>query len=228
MSRTIAIHQPEYFPWLGFLDKARRVDTFVLLDSVQFDRSSLQHRAKVLGPQGLVWLTIPYVHKHPQRIDELTFADPRWATKHWKTLQACYGKRPNAKRVLAAIEPYFTTNHGRVVDATIASCTLLFEAFGVATKVVRSSELDVAGDKAELVLSICRALGATRYLSGRTGASYLEEANFGASGVEVEVQRFEAKPYPRRDVGDAELRGLSALDAWLELGDDACRYFEGV
>ena len=48
--KTIAIHQPEYFPWLGFLDKSRQVDAFVLLDNVQFDRSSLQHRAKVLGP----------------------------------------------------------------------------------------------------------------------------------------------------------------------------------
>jgi hypothetical protein len=228
MTKTVAIHQPEYFPWLGLLDKARRSDVFVVLDSVQFDRSSLQHRAKVLGPQGVVWLTIPFVHRHPQRIDELEFADPRWATKHSKTLQACYGKRPRARAVLERLEPYFATPHARVVDATLASTELLFEAFGITTPVVRASALDVQGDKAELVLSICTALGATRYLSGRTGAAYLAEAPFGAHGIEIEVQRFEPLPYPRRPFEGDELRGLSALDAWLELGDDARTYFAGV
>lgn len=225
MSRTIAIHQPEYFPWLGFLDKARQVDAFVLLDSVQFDRSSLQHRAKVLGPQGVVWLTIPYVHRFPQRIDELEFADPRWSAKHLKTLQACYGKRPGFKQVAPALERFFGATYPRVCDATIASCALMLEAFGISTPVLRSSQLAATGDKADLVLAICRELGATRYLSGRTGASYLEEADFGSSGVEVVVQRFEAKPYPRREVAGEELRGLSALDAWLELGDGARTYF---
>src|SRR5688572_16072809 len=90
----VAIHQPEYFPWLGFLDKARRADVLVFLDSVQFDRSSLQHRAKVAGANGVFWLTIPFIHRHPQRIDELAFADPRWAVKHWKSLQAAYRRAP--------------------------------------------------------------------------------------------------------------------------------------
>src|SRR5258706_9633812 len=87
---TVAIHQPEYFPWLGFLDKAHRADAFVLLDSVQFDRAYLQHRAKVIGANGVQYLTIPFVHRFPQRIDEVAPANDRWRVKHWKTLSACY------------------------------------------------------------------------------------------------------------------------------------------
>ena len=155
----VAIHQPEYFPWLGYLDKARRADVFVLLDDVQFDRSSQQHRARVAGANGPVWLTIPFQHKFPQRIDEVAAADDRWRAKHWKTLQACYGRAAGWKDAAPRLEAFFSRPHPRVVDAALGSVALLFEAFGVGTRVVRSSELGIGGQKAELVLDICRALG---------------------------------------------------------------------
>ncbi len=219
----IAIHQPEYFPWLGFVDKARRVDALVLLDHVQFDRSSLQHRAKVAGPNGLVWLTIPFVHRFPQRIDEVAFSDDRWRVKHWKTLQACYGRAPGWAAAASALEPFFGRTHARLVDATIDSVELVLAAFGAAPRLLRSSTLAVAGDKADLVLDCCRALGATAYVSGRTGAAYLEPARdrFAAAGVAIEVQSFAVPDYPRARPLPDDARGLSALDAWCQLGDRA-------
>ena len=34
----VAIHQPQYLPWLGYLDKIDRADLFVVLDCVQFTK----------------------------------------------------------------------------------------------------------------------------------------------------------------------------------------------
>lgn len=217
----IAIHQPEYFPWLGFIDKARRADVLVLLDDVQFDRSSLQHRARVAGPNGLVWLTIPFVHRFPQRIDEVAFSDDRWKIKHLKTLQACYGRAPGWSAAAHALEGFFGGAHARLVDAAVASVELLLHAFGAAPRLVRASTLGVPGEKADLVLGICRALGATRYLSGRSGASYLDAAAFTLAGVAIDVQSFAVPTYPRARPLPDDARGLSALDAWLALGRDA-------
>jgi hypothetical protein len=213
----VAIHQPEYFPWLGFLDKARRADVLVLLDNVQFDRSSLQHRAKVAGANGVFWLTIPFIHRHPQRIDELSFADDRWAPRHWKSLQSAYGRAPGWRGAAAALEAFFGRAWTRVVDATCASIDLLFDAFSARpARVVRASELAIPGEKGELVLAICRSLGATVYLSGRTGATYLDRAAFAAAGIDIQVQSFTPPEIPRpHPLAPEEQRGLSALDAWL-------------
>ncbi len=218
----VAIHQPEYFPWLGYLDKVRRVDVFVLLDDVQFDRSSLQQRARIAGANGPVLLTIPFVHRFPQRIDEVAVADDRWRSKHWKSLQACYGRAAGWASAAARLEAFFAETSPRLVDVTVGSVRLLLEAFGVTTRVVRSSELGVAATKGDLVLETCRVLGATRYLSGRTGASYLDAAAFDRAGIAIEVQTFTMPPYAqRRPLAPEDARGLSALDAWLDVGDGA-------
>jgi hypothetical protein len=218
----VAIHQPEYFPWLGYLAKAQRADVFVLLDDVQFDRSSLQHRARVAGANGPIWLTIPFVHKFPQSIDGVMLADDRWRVKHWKTLQACYGRAPGWKAAAPRLEAFFAEPASRLVEVSTRSVQMLLEHFGVATRVVRSSELGVSGEKAELVLAICRALGATCYLSGRTGATYLDHEVFAGAGVAIEVQSFTMPAYPRqRDLGEDGLKGLSAIDAWLNVGAEA-------
>ncbi len=222
----IAIHQPEYFPWLGFIDKARRVDALVMLDSVQFDRASLQHRAKVIGANGVVWLTIPFVHRFPQRIDAVEIAEPRFALKQWKTLQACYGRAAGWRSAAPKLEALLgaSSKSTLMTDVTIPSVRLLLEAFGVATRVVRASELRSEGDKGELVLNLCRELGATSYLSGRSGANYLDAKAFAAAGIELEIQAFTVPTYPRlRDVTAGEQRGISALDAWLNLGDESAR-----
>jgi hypothetical protein len=219
---AVAIHQPEYFPWLGFFDKARRADVLVLLDHVQFDRSSLQHRARLAGANGLVWLTIPFVHKFPQRIDEVVFADDRWRAKHEKTVQACYGRAPGFAAAAPALAAFFAQRHDKLVDATIASVELLLDAFAVRPpRVVRSSTLGVSGEKADLVLDVCRRLEATRYLSGRSGATYLDRQVLAAAGVELDVQSYTPPSYPRARPLPDEARGLSALDAWLCVGQDA-------
>ena len=225
---TVAIHQPEYFPWLGFLAKARRADVFVLLDEVQFDRSSLQHRARVAGAGGLTWMTIPFVHRFPQLLSQVEVADTRFPTKHWKTLVSCYGRAAGWASAAPALEQFFACLPARLLDASIPSVELLLAAFGVTTRVVRGSALGARGDKAALVLAICRELGATRYVSGRTGATYLDPAEFRAAGIEIVVQSFVPPAYPRTRPLPEDAPGLSALDAWLHLGAEAPRLLEGT
>ncbi|MFL6564043.1 MAG: WbqC family protein, partial [Burkholderiales bacterium] len=57
----IAIHQPHFLPWLGYLHRMAQVDAFVLLDHVQFERRNYQNRADILLEDEALWLTVPVV-----------------------------------------------------------------------------------------------------------------------------------------------------------------------
>ena len=221
------IHQPEYFPWLGFIDKARRADVLVFLDHVQFDRSSMQNRTRIIGANGPFWLTIPFVHKFPQRIDEVTIADQRYRKKHWKSIEGAYRRAAGFADLRDRVQAIYQTDSNRLVDIALASVDALLDGFAAKPpKVLRSSELQVSETKGELVLEICRAVGATQYLAGRTGATYLDNARFESEGVEVLVQNYTMSNYPRSTPLEDEWKvGLSALDAWAHLGDKAPKLF---
>jgi hypothetical protein len=55
----VAIHQPQFMPWLGYFDKMDQPDYFVLLDNVQYKKNEWQNRNRIKSPQGPQWLTVP-------------------------------------------------------------------------------------------------------------------------------------------------------------------------
>ena len=52
-----AIHQPSYFPWLGWMDKINKCDQFILMDEVQLSDRAYQHRNLFLTNTGQ-----PFMH----------------------------------------------------------------------------------------------------------------------------------------------------------------------
>ena|ERR1700733_7136326 len=56
---TVAIHQPNYIPWLGYFFKIAHADKFVFLDMVVYPGGSLVNRNSIKTAHGPAWLTIP-------------------------------------------------------------------------------------------------------------------------------------------------------------------------
>ena len=205
----VAIHQPHYLPWLGYLEKMAAADLFIVLDHVQFERGNYQNRTQVRINGAAHWLTEPVVQRsQKERIDEkLIDTRQEWETTHYETLRRAYGS--------AAITPLraiYETPWERLVDLNDAMLQFLRGAFCIDTPLVRGSELGVGGAKSELVLNLCKAVGADALLVGLGGSRhYLDRAAFAAAGVELVFQQFNHPVYPQRGNG-AFIPGLSAVD----------------
>ena len=71
--------------------------------------------------------------------------------------------------------------------------------------------MGVPGAKSELVLNLCRATGATTYLSGKLGRDYLDEGTFAAAGIAVSYQDYAHPEYAQVQPGFEPFMGVLDL-----------------
>ncbi len=197
----VAAHQPQYLPWLGYFDKMDRADCFVLLDDVQFKKNEWQNRNRIKTAAGWQWLTVPVLHRFPQRIAEVRIHDAApWPRKHWRALTANYEAAP----AFEPHRPFFAELYARewrlLAELSLAALGYLVGALHITTKLVPASALDLppALDATDRLIAICRALGAGTYVSGPGARDYLEIERFDRAGIGVEFRAFECPIYPQR------------------------------
>ena len=221
----VAIHQPCYLPWLGYLQRMARADVFVLLDHVQFERGNYQNRTRILIDGEARWLTVPVLYRSQKEriadkeIDNHLLEGPRhWGTVQFGTLRHAYRTASCAPLYLPLLRDILQARWQRLVELNEALLELLRDAFGIRTPIVRSSELGVGGAKSELILGICRELGAGTFLGGLGGSrEYLDVAAFERAGIRVAWQDFRHPVYPQCGTGPF-VPGLSAVDLLLNRG----------
>jgi hypothetical protein len=225
---TVVILQPGYLPWLGFFDQMRRADVFVYYDDVQYDTHGWRNRNRIKTQQGPLWLTVPARHaglSKPRILD--VEIDPRtnWAKKHVASIRQAYAGAPFVQQYLPALEELLTRPWSRLVDLDIAAASLIAEWLGIACRVERASELNVAGGQSERLLNICRHFNASVYLSGSAARDYLDVPLFVKSGIDVQWQDYPHPEYPQ--LHGAFVPYMSAVDLVLNCGDESRGVLEG-
>ena len=219
----VAIHQPHFIPWLGYLHRLAQVDLFVMLDHVQFERRNYQNRSQILLDGAARWLTVP-VEQHSQkerildkRIDNRDAQRP-WGRTHLATLRHAYREAGHFRSYAAALQRIFEAPWERLVDLDAAMLAFLMDAFSIGTRVVRSSALAVEGAKSELILSVCRAVKADALLTGFGGSrDYLDREAFARHGIEIRAHEFAHPVY--RQCGPAPfVAGLASIDLLFNAG----------
>jgi hypothetical protein len=229
--RLLAIVQSCYIPWKGYFDLIASVDEFVLFDDRQFTRRDWRNRNRVRTPHGTIWLTIPVRVKgrYEQRIDETVVSDPGWSRTHWKTLVHSYsaathfdGYRDRFEQAYAELErePRLSLINRRLLEEVC-------EVLGIRTTLSWSTDYAAEGTKTARLVSICRAAGATHYLSGPRAREYLEETMFADAGIELSYFDYNGyppypQPYPPFE------HAVTVLDLIFNVGPEAARYMKMV
>ncbi|MBI4255867.1 MAG: WbqC family protein [Candidatus Rokubacteria bacterium] len=222
----VAIHQPHYLPWLGYVAKWDAADRFIFLDTVQYEKNGWQNRNRIKTRDGARWLTVPVTRAPlgtPIR-DVRVDAAQLWPARHLRAIEHAYAKAPHFGRYHDALRAFYARPWDRLAPLAAASAEWLGRALGVEAPVALASDLAVEppgteGDPTARLVALCRAVGADTYLAGKDGATYMDVAQFRAAGIAVEAQRYAHPVY-------AQLHGefvplLSALDILLMHGDEA-------
>lgn len=223
MRRCVAIHQPNFLPWLGFFDKFSRCDVFVLLDGVQFPKKggSWSNRVRILRAGKAAWITIPVDRAfHGTRlVREMRISDVKpWRKKVLEVIRQNYARAPWFGQVFSVVESVILYDSNSLSSFNEHGIRQLVSALDLPhVRFVRSSDLAVSGEATDLLVSLTKAVGGTTYLSGDGSGEYLEERKFAEAGLDLAYQEFVHPVHPQ--AGSEEfVPGLSVVDALMNCG----------
>jgi len=189
----LTAHQPVYLPWLGLFHKIALSDMFISFNQVQYQPKDWNNRNMIKTPSGPLWLTVPVLRKGYL---ECTISDIHinnrepWARKHWKTIQLCYSKAPYFKLYADFFKDIYTRPWERLVDLNETMLIGLLEILGISVKIYTADNWKFEGAKNDLVLDMCRKVGAKTYIFGSNGRDYADVKSFTRIGINPHFQDY--------------------------------------
>lgn len=219
---SVGIHQPNYIPWLGYFYKMSLSDVFVFLDDVKFPTRSFVNRNRVCINDDAKWLTIPLKRGFDTTIKDAFPDGEAWSTKHLRSIELSYRKAPFFDDYYEAFGQTLRANAaGSLAGLNARLIKLMAGWLDLGCVTCTSSAIETHGVADERLVELVRAVGGNIYISGAGGANYQSEATYNAAGIELQYSNFAVEPY--KQMTATFLPGLSALDAFFNIGGDAIK-----
>ena len=215
----LALHQPQFLPWLGYFHKMIVSDAFCLLDTVQYKKNEWQNRNRIRTATGWQWLTTPVSFKFPENICEVRINNStNWKKKHVQALSTNYGKAPFFTEVMSILEDIYARDWEYLSDLSISMVAELRDYLGLGNKIttVASQMGDLSDEPTERLIDICKTMDADTYLSGPDGPNYMNMDAFRQNGIHVQVQDFHHPLY--RQCFDGFESHMSIIDLLFNCG----------
>ena len=222
----VAIHQPNFLPWLGWFDKLASADVMILLDTVahQHTGSNYTNRVQILAQGAPRWLTVPVRRGElaRSRIARLPIAeDGVWRRKLRATVAQSYAQARYLADTLRLVDEVLAGEDHLLCETNLRGIEGIARRLELTrTPMVRASTLDAAGRSTDLRVTLVRAVGGDASLAGGGAGGYQEDEKFAAAGIRLYRQDY---CHPSYDQLGAKgfVAGLSAIDALMHCGPDA-------
>ena len=219
---TAVVTQPNYLPWLGYFEQIIRSDIFVFLDTVQYERRAWQNRNRLKNYDDKpFWLTVPVVkHKQKTPINKINIINSDWQSKHLYLMKTFLGHTKYFNKIYPIIECRIKNNYQLLSHLNIDLISDTCKILNIKTKFIRASELQPKGKRTELLVNICKLVGASHYYSSLGAKMYMEkdEHLFYDAGINLKYQTWDHPHYNQK--GNNFISHLSALDAIMNIGPD--------
>lgn len=236
-----AIHQPHYFPWLGYFDKVAKADRFVIMDKVQYVPRSYMSRNSFVCRQGSVEQLTVTVSKHgyqSKTIADIEIVDCKnWQNKHLTFFKNNYRYFPHFDEVMSCIEPVLVNNYSSLFDLLVSSIYCVAGALKITTEFVLQSTLPLSETTLELhngavldeleqkrlrrckdVIDICLAAKADHYITGKgKSLEFIDESMFRAAHIALAYQNYVCPVYEQKFTEEF-VPNISVLDFLFNCG----------
>lgn len=188
----VAIHQPNFLPWMGYFYKIAQCDTFVFFEDVEYTKRSFIRRVKIHKPHKVnedKYLIVP-LQKHSDFADisELKLlSDSNWQRRIKAQIHQSYGKAPFYTQLESILDTFFTGKWSTDSFSNFSSEIILHVStiLELDCEWVYSTNLDVKKHKAEANIEIIEKVGGSEYVSGLGAKKYQTEEQYQENGIQL-------------------------------------------
>ena len=218
----LAIMQPYFMPYIGYISLIKNTDQFILFDTVQFIRHGWIERNRILKHnEGWQYIQVPLIKDNGR---DTIIKDVRinnaenWKSKIIAQLQHYKKKAPNYYKVIGLLNDIFSNDYEDIVTLNKVSLekTCMYLGIDCDIKVFSEMNLDIEPATApdEWALNICKAInGADEYWNPVGGLSFFDRSKYENAGVKIYFQEMELEEYDQKR---AEFEsGLSVIDVMM-------------
>ncbi len=215
----VAIHQPDYIPYIGYFYKIKQCDCFVFLDDAQYSNTGYTNWNTIKTAQGKQRLKIPVNQTLGDSILNVSTKDElKWKKKHLTALICSYARSKYFDEIFNNLQELLVKDYCNIADMNIEIIKDICRRFQMDKKFVCSSEMNINSRKEERILDICNKLAGNVYLSGQGARVYQEGEHFSKRGVKLVYTNY--KPVVYEQMWGAFIPNLSIVDYLFNYGYD--------
>lgn len=224
-NKIVAIHQPNYLPWLGYFYKIYQSDLFVFLDDAQFSNEGMHNYTYIKTENGPYRLKYPVMQSLGDKINQVRSKDELgWKERHLKIIESNYHDAKYFKTVFNDYMGLVVKEYSDIVELNTAFIKFFAERLGIRTEFIKASDLGINLTKSQKIIAICKELDADIYYSGTGAKAYQKEEDFKSQGVDLRYSVFRPFQYPQLWQGFQS--NVTALDYFMNCGYDWTRVLD--
>lgn len=184
----VAIHQPNFLPWLGYFYKIHLCDIFIILDDVQFVKRSYINRTNLTRPDNQPHLLSIPVKKHSQdtNINEVLISHGNETQNIFETFNRFYKKKKESK-IIEEINN--ATNsisvYEKLADFNVSLLNIILKEWFPDKEVIFSSNYGLETQSEQKIIDLVTAVNGTEYVSGLGAKVYQNSENFRNNGINL-------------------------------------------
>jgi len=220
----VGMHQPNFFPYLGFFHKMVRCDVFVILDKVQMEWGRTQ-RNRIMARDGTPqWIRIPVARKYKfRKINEVKIDnETHWGIRLLDQFSV-YKDTAYFEEISDIFDDLLSKDWEFLHEINYSIIEKLVDMLGINVKMIKMpSTYDRSTTATQKLVDICNDLGADVYLSGVGGKNYIDSTLFQENDIELRYQEYQPVVY-KQCHSKVFQPNLSVIDSIMNVGADAVK-----
>ncbi len=219
----VSIHQPNFFPWMGYFDKINRSDKFVFLtSSLRSKNDKYLTRTKILNNNSkLQYLSLPLGNKQIPINQLIMPADHQWKVKVLNIIKESYRSSNHFDEVYDNIEKLIMCEYEYFSDYSINIIKFLISKLHIDTELHIDTDFNQDfGVSNQRNIALCKKVGGDIYLSGSGAKVYNDNKLYSENSLDLIYQDYVAPTYVQ--MSNEFISGLSIIDVLFNCG------FEGA